>query len=330
MSKELFFLPISKLLIVVLGCLLAIQSHAQTIDRVSIATYGYHSQSYDTDGFSFEQKLMLGDPDIYHLSDGSTWDSGVGTFYSYEASLNSVLENAGKVVYVFDAPADGRLWDYTDYNSGNHSSKGILSLVDDSLFLVAEKDSNTATLRGFLEVTSNSYSSYADSRFNFYTAEVGLRIPFAINYVLVGDNTWTANIFDSEFTYSLNGSIDFTEALIDSDGDGVPDINDAFPHDATESTDSDNDDVGDNSDNCLLKPNNNQRDTDGDGFGNFCDGDLENSGFVNLADLLIFKNAYGTNHEHADFDGSGLVNLWDLLLFKTLYGKKPGPSAIIP
>ena len=53
--------------------------------------------------------------------------------------------------------------------------------------------------------------------------------------------------------------------------------------------DSDGDGVVDSNDNCLNVKNANQRDTDNDKFGNLCDGDLDNSGFVNSIDLRAFK-----------------------------------------
>ncbi len=91
--------------------------------------------------------------------------------------------------------------------------------------------------------------------------------------------------------------------------------------------DSDGDGVPDSMDNCTLVANPDQRDTDGDGYGNMCDGDLNNSGgSVNIADLALFKAAYNTSDSNADFNGDGIVNIADLAIFKTLYGKPPGPS----
>ena len=45
--------------------------------------------------------------------------------------------------------------------------------------------------------------------------------------------------------------------------------------------DTDLDGVPDVSDNCTLVANSNQRDTQGNGFGNLCDGDLNNDLIVN-------------------------------------------------
>ncbi|MEO1575658.1 MAG: cytochrome c peroxidase, partial [Pseudomonadota bacterium] len=61
-----------------------------------------------------------------------------------------------------------------------------------------------------------------------------------------------------------------TEAQIDTDGDGVPDDEDAFPTDPTETADSDGDGVGDNADAFPNDPTETE-DTDADGTGNNSD-----------------------------------------------------------
>jgi len=92
--------------------------------------------------------------------------------------------------------------------------------------------------------------------------------------------------------------------------------------------DTDKDGVPDAIDNCTLVANPDQRDTDGDGIGNACDGDLDNNGIVNSVDYSIFKNRLLTQDPDADLDGNGIVNSIDFTIFKTLLLKPPGPSAV--
>jgi hypothetical protein len=103
--------------------------------------------------------------------------------------------------------------------------------------------------------------------------------------------------------------------------------------------DDDNDGIPNHSDNCIAVANgtlipdaggNSQFDSDGDGYGNLCDADLDNSGFVNFSDLAAFKAVFGTSVQNADLDGSGFVNFADLALFKSLFGMPPGPSGMTP
>jgi len=115
--------------------------------------------------------------------------------------------------------------------------------------------------------------------------------------------------------------------LLDTDGDGIPDRDD----------------------NCTLKPNGSilpsgkesisQRDTDGDGFGNVCDTDLDNSGVTNLLDVgkiralfLCIPSADPASNfcDHADFNGDNVVNLLDVGILKQTFLKVPGPAGILP
>jgi hypothetical protein len=93
----------------------------------------------------------------------------------------------------------------------------------------------------------------------------------------------------------------------DSDGDGVSDLEDAFPDDPLETTDTDGDLVGDNSDNCVLTANTDQVNTDGDIDGDACDSDDDDDGVLDELDDLPLDPS-----EQVDTDGDLTGNNQDL------------------
>jgi PKD repeat protein len=91
--------------------------------------------------------------------------------------------------------------------------------------------------------------------------------------------------------------------VVDSDGDGVRDY--SYPG------------SGLKIDNCCLTPNPDQRDTNGDGYGNICDCDLDNNGVVGMSDFNIFRDDW-LQHGFcldSDFDGNGYVGMADFSIF---------------
>jgi hypothetical protein len=101
------------------------------------------------------------------------------------------------------------------------------------------------------------------------------------------------------------------------------------PGDPTADTDDDR--MPNARDNCSLVANATQFDSNADGYGNICDGDLNNNGgSVNFSDLALFRTAFGTTNPDADFNTSGSVNFSDLALFRAMFGKPPGPSGLHP
>lgn len=93
-------------------------------------------------------------------------------------------------------------------------------------------------------------------------------------------------------------------------------------------TDLDQDGIVDTVDNCQRLANIDQRDTDGDGFGNACDADLNNDCIVNVSDLGLLRSAFFTTDSDADFDGDGVVNTIDLGIMRSGFFALPGPSAM--
>jgi hypothetical protein len=115
-------------------------------------------------------------------------------------------------------------------------------------------------------------------------------------------------------TRSLDVPISVIEAIADADADGIPDA----------------------LDNCVLTPNVDQLDADGDGYGNACDADLNNSGTVTAADFAILRSVLGQSATAsptaaaADLNGSGTVTAADFAILRAALGKNPGPSALQP
>src|SRR4030095_11380055 len=93
--------------------------------------------------------------------------------------------------------------------------------------------------------------------------------------------------------------------------------------------DTDGDNSADALDNCSLVGNADQRDTNGDGFGNLCDPDLDNDGFVDFIDLGFVKLVFSSDAPDADFDGDGAVNVVDLNTMKAFFFLPPGPSGLV-
>ncbi|AWB68212.1 hypothetical protein C2869_18130 [Saccharobesus litoralis] len=97
------------------------------------------------------------------------------------------------------------------------------------------------------------------------------------------------------------GSGEPPQTEVDSDKDGVPDNQDAFPNDPTETKDSDSDGVGDNADKFPDDPNE-TKDSDGDGIGDNADKDRDNDGVDDNADAFPDDP---TETKDTDSDGVG-------------------------
>ncbi|MFK8031393.1 MAG: dockerin type I domain-containing protein [Gammaproteobacteria bacterium] len=92
-------------------------------------------------------------------------------------------------------------------------------------------------------------------------------------------------------------------------------------------------------DNCINVPNgpletddggNIQLDSDGDGHGNSCDGDFDNSGVVNFLDIAEWSDNFLTGNAVYDLNGDGAVNFIDLSRLSRMFLMPPGPSCNSP
>lgn len=110
----------------------------------------------------------------------------------------------------------------------------------------------------------------------------------------------------------------------------------AAPPRPARSEDQDGDGVPDASDNCLDLPNPDQRDSDGDGFGNLCDADVDGDGWVtsswgsaerpgDVEQIALTARALEYVAHH-DLDGDGRVDRRDVSLAHVTLFQRPGPG----
>ena len=90
--------------------------------------------------------------------------------------------------------------------------------------------------------------------------------------------------------------------------------------------DTDEDGILNPVDNCTLLPNDDQRDTDGDLYGNRCDPDFDNDGLVERDDITYVRSVFGTPDPDGDLDGDGIVGPRDFFITRSFLGEPPGPS----
>jgi outer membrane protein assembly factor BamB len=177
-----------------------------TIDRMTLrGGYGQTYRPVDT-------IALLGSADHYFLSDGTSWGSGAGSHYTYGAYVDRVEVEGDTVRYYLTPSTETYIYRQIDYDSGDHSSVGILG-AGDELYLEATLGSTTATLRGGAVVVENAPANYAEPRFNYWSAVVGAVVPFEQTY-LHTSGTWQEDTFDYEFSYRrTGGSVDFANPI---------------------------------------------------------------------------------------------------------------------
>ncbi|MFK8015612.1 MAG: spondin domain-containing protein [Gammaproteobacteria bacterium] len=119
-----------------------------------------------------------------------------------------------------------------------------------------------------------------------------------------------------------------TGPLFENNGELVPFGEFVFTRLTDSCVDSDGDDIGDDVDNCTVTANAAQTDSNGDGFGNACDADLNNDCTINVVDLGLLRSVFFSADADADLNGDGVVNVVDLGLMRSAFFASPGPSAV--
>ena len=131
-------------------------------------------------------------------------------------------------------------------------------------FLAVDTSGRVGTLWTLFGPNGEALTDHGDE---LLTADVNFPIKYLVN---PGTHYVKVRGYGSNKMASYTLHVRFTDANLDSDGDGVPDIDDAFPSDPTESLDTDNDGTGDNADAFPSDPTE-SHDADGDGTGDNAD-----------------------------------------------------------
>jgi hypothetical protein len=126
------------------------------------------------------------------------------------------------------------------------------------------------------------------------------------------------NDLDDRLDLTDDLMVDIGWVLLDSDGDGVPDV-------------ADNCKLAANGPNDTAAAGPSQNDTDGDGYGNMCDPDFNDNGIVDPTDFSLLKSRFGqTGFPDQDLNGNGIVDPTDFSILKGMFGLPPGPSGLAP
>ncbi len=146
----------------------------------------------------------------------------------------------------------------------------------------ANSESNLAGYILYYGTASGSYSQQVD---------VGNTTSHTLSGLTEGVTYYfAATAYDDQSNESAySEEISYTVPLTDSDGDGVPDVQDAFPYDPNETVD-----------------------TDGDGVGNNADTDDDNDGMPDSWEVQYALNPL-VNDAEEDADGDGVSNLDEYL-----------------
>lgn len=171
---------------------------------VYATVFGY----YDTyaPGGSFR---LVAHAERYYLNNGTSWQSGAGSFFPTFATLDHVEVSGDTLRYVLNP--GGILHRQTDYDAGDHSAQGEIAVYG-PLVIVALAGATDAVLMGQGRIISNDATWYGEPRFNYYNAPVGSIVPFRMRYQLASGSTFSQDLFSNGFSYNGTGAIDFAHA----------------------------------------------------------------------------------------------------------------------
>ena len=197
------------MLLSVAWCSCQVTAAGLPIASIDLNYFGHYNAAIDNPRFNGLE--VIGEADVYHLTDGTTWSNGAGSIGDTYSKVSSVAVSGSQIAYALDLPIGSQIYLRVDYDNGSNSSWGRL-VSTDTLVLHATLGSSTATLAGYGRITLDQYANYTDDRFHFFDAPIGNLVPFSVTYTL-DFQTWTPTTLNGSFTYSLAGTLDFTNSI---------------------------------------------------------------------------------------------------------------------
>ncbi len=281
------------------------------------AFVGVHSGSLD-----FADVDSDGDEDLFITGVSSEGEKsslylndGTGAFT--ESTSSTYIDVAYSAVAFADADNDGDMDLLLTGRQGDASTTGVLYLNDGAGNFSEKSDAG---------IPAVSWSSVAwddidnDGDMDFLLAgDIGSLDKITGVFVNDGNAVFT-EAADQEFVAVSMGDVSFS----DFNGDDLPDIvisglESAFPevnaYRNQTLADADGDGIADDWDNCVLVPNFNQEDTDGDQIGDACDDDDDGDGVPDLEDNCPLM----PNADQADINNNNVGDVCEATFLNLTY-----------
>lgn len=271
--------------------------------------------------------------------DGGAGSTGIGAFgFDYDPSFGGANGSNNVASYYFTTATDPILlsaalvW-HIDINGGNGPNfSGTATFYDLDLYLYDVTGNQTLLVNSTSQIDNSENIWISLSANKNYLLQVipkagqsDFNWDYALGWRLASDKDGDG-IADAHDNCIVDANVDQSDIDNDSvgdvcdediDGDGTPNLVDAFPTDPTETTDTDSDGIGNNADDdddndgltdvteLSIGTNPLLVDTDSDGFSDYeevnagsdpldinsvpvtADGDLNNDGVVNLLDIFL-------------------------------------------
>jgi hypothetical protein len=342
-------------LVLFLALLLPVGSIALTLDNFEVGSVSLvDTTTGDTGEVSDESGLPT--------SDVLTGDRRVRVLLDNGSSASAVLSpNGGDDAIAFSLPPGSNARFYLIYNLTPASFDLTQDGGDRFLVRFGPGLPNGVLFRatviddfGTQSTSPTQYTSASQLNYAFPFSDFGgspafdqlIRWYVYISYPAAVEDPLTVSVADFRVVPDPATALLPCDDGLDNDDDGLIDLDDpdcTDPDDPVEGPDADDDGVSDASDNCIEVANGplapdaggqSQLDTDGDGYGNACDCDFDQSEACNIADFSIFRTDYWDTFDSGvgtDMDGSGRVGIGDFSLFRDGYqATVPGPSGLAP